>query len=124
MGLMMIEIDTLTIKDAREAIENGKAIAAALGADQPAGHSATPGLYATQIVILDRGWVYVGTVSINGDWCTIENAQCIRRWGTTAGLGELAAKGPLPETKLEPTGLLRAPLKSIIAMIKCEVSKW
>ena len=77
-----------------------------------------------QIVVLDRGFVYVGDVTTDGDWCEIKNASCIRRWGTTKGLGELAAKGPLENTKLDPAGTVRAPIRAVIAMLACEVEKW
>jgi len=32
------------------------------------------------------------------------DASCIRLWGTTAGLGELALKGPTKETQLDFCG--------------------
>ncbi len=44
------------------------------------------------IVICDnRGLTMVGDVDLNadGEWITIENAQCIIRWGTTKHLAEL-----------------------------------
>jgi len=72
-----------------------------------------------QIVVLDRGFVYVGTVALTKDWCTITNAQNIRRWGTTRGLGQLAQEGPQPNTVLDPAGTVRAPMRAVIAMIDC-----
>lgn len=77
-----------------------------------------------QIVILDRGFVYVGDVSVDDDLVTIAAAQNVRRWGTTQGLGELAAKGPLKATALDPAGLVRAPMRAVIAFIACEASSW
>mgnify|MGYP003704522395 CR=1 FL=1 len=46
------------------------------------------------IVILDRGWVIVGNVVQHGDWLITTDAQNIRAWGTTRGLGEIAKGGP------------------------------
>ena len=61
-----------------------------------------------QIVIAQRGWVFVGEVERSGgDDVTITNAKCIRRWGTTKGLGELALNGPLKSTVLDPMGTVR-----------------
>jgi hypothetical protein len=80
--------------------------------------------HGKQIVVLDRGFVYVGDVKTDGDWCVLDNASCIRRWGTTRGLGELAASGPLEKTKLDPAGTVRAPLRAVIAMMTCEAEKW
>ena len=49
-------------------------------------HSNLP-MPGTQIVVLDRGFVYVGKVTFQGDLLRIENARNIRGWGTTKGLG-------------------------------------
>jgi len=77
-----------------------------------------------QIVVLDRGWVFVGRVTIADDWCVIEDASNVRRWGTSRGLGELAAEGPRPGTILDPAGTVRAPLRAVIALLACEADKW
>ena len=77
----------------------------------------------TQIVVLDRGFVYVGNVVIDGDWLTITNAKNIRRWGTTRGLGELI-NGPLEDTRVDFSGVVKAPLKSVIHLIECEAESW
>ena len=68
------------------------------------------------IIVLDRGFVYVGDVEIDGDWCVIKNAQNIRRWGTTKGLGELVS-GPTKDTVLDPAGTVRAPMRAVISVI-------
>ena len=77
-----------------------------------------------QIVILDRGFVYVGDVEIAGDWLVISNAANVRRWGTKKGLGELASCGPTVNTQLDPTPTVRAPLRAVIGTIQCEAAKW
>jgi hypothetical protein len=76
-----------------------------------------------QIVVLDKGFVYVGRVAKEHDGIMIHNAQNIRYWGTKAGLGELV-KGPLPTTKLDHVGTIEVPAKSIILFIKVEQSAW
>jgi hypothetical protein len=76
-----------------------------------------------KIVILDRGFVYVGYVKIDDDFLVITNAKNIRAWGTSKGLGELV-NGPLPSTKLDNAGTVRAPLRALIHMIDVEQSKW
>lgn len=80
--------------------------------------------YGHQIVILDRGWVFAGDVTVEGDFCIIAQARNVRRWGTTKGLGELAASGPLPSTVLDTAGTVRAPMRAVIAMLACEADKW
>lgn len=78
----------------------------------------------TRIAVLDRGWVYVGECAVQGDVLVIANARNIRRWGTSAGLGELAAKGPQPETKLDHYGTVRAPMRSVMHLIDCDQAAW
>jgi hypothetical protein len=57
-----------------------------------------------KIVVLDRGWVLVGEYGRDGDRCVMTKASIVRRWGTSQGLGELAQRGPLPQTVLDPCG--------------------
>jgi len=76
------------------------------------------------IVVLDRGFVYVGDVSYEGDWCLIREAKNIRYWGTKKGLGELALNGPQKETKLDATGTVRAPSRAVISIIDTEKTLW
>ena len=71
------------------------------------------------IVVLDRGFVYVGDVTIDGDFAVIENAKNIRYWGTKNGLGELV-NGPLKETKLDTVGTVKAPMRSVIHFTPCK----
>lgn len=77
-----------------------------------------------QIVIAQRGWVFVGTVERSGDDVTITDASCIRRWGTTKGLGELAKNGPQSNTVLDPMGTVRLHSLAVVASLDCEEEKW
>jgi hypothetical protein len=76
-----------------------------------------------KIVVLDRGFIYVGAVKVEGDFLTITNARNIRIWGTSKGLGELRA-GPLPNTKHDPVGTVHAPIRALIHLIDVEQGKW
>lgn len=71
-----------------------------------------------QIVVLDRGFVYVGQTEIIGDFVKITKARNIRYWGTTKGLGELA-DGPTRSTKLDDVGEILIPMRAVIHFIKC-----
>ena len=77
-----------------------------------------------KIVILQRGWVFVGNYSEQGDYGILENAKCIGAWGTTRGLGEIALAGPTESTKLDPHGKVRFHALTTIALIDCENKKW
>ena len=59
----------------------------------------------------------MGDVTINGDEILIEKAKCIRKWGTTAGLGELR-NGPLGGTVLDETGTVSTHKKALVCLIK------
>lgn len=67
-----------------------------------------------QIVIGERGWVWVGDVTRDGGDYVLSNASVIRAWGTTAGLGELATKGKRDKTMLDPCGTVRVPELAVI----------
>lgn len=76
-----------------------------------------------KIVVLDRGFVYVGAVAIDGDFVVIRDAKNIRVWGTTKGLGELT-RGPTNKTQVDVVGTVRAPLRALISLIDVEQGKW
>jgi len=77
-----------------------------------------------RIVILQRGWVYVGRYSVtNENEHRLDNAKCIRIWGTTKGLGELIS-GPTSSTKLDEAGTVRFNPLTVVASLDCEAAKW
>ena len=77
-----------------------------------------------QIIVLDRGWVYVGNVQLISDFYLIHDACCIRRWGTTKGLGQLATDGPLENTQLDPSPLVRVERRAVLFLIQCRKQSW
>ena len=76
-----------------------------------------------KIVVLDRGFVYVGTVEVTDDFVIVTNAKNIRQWGTTKGLGELVY-GPLSKTKLDHTGTVRVSVRALISLIDVDQKAW
>jgi hypothetical protein len=77
-----------------------------------------------KILVLNRSWNLVGDLEIDGDFYLLFNGNVIRRWGTSQGLGELAIKGPLPDTILDPLPLTKIHKDQLIFTINCEESKW
>ena len=78
-----------------------------------------------EIVVLDRGWVYVAREVVESDkQLRLEGARCIRRWGTTEGLAQLANEGPQPKTKLEPECVVTAERSSVMHRIECRSAVW
>jgi len=54
------------------------------------------------LVVLTFGHVLVGDVeTAEAGAVVLENAATVRRWGTTSGLGQLAAEGPTTDTTLD-----------------------
>lgn len=77
-----------------------------------------------RVVILQRGWCMVGRFSQDGERCFLRGASVVRRWGTTKGLGELAANGPLPNTVLDPCGEVQFHELTTVATIRCAEAVW
>lgn len=78
----------------------------------------------TKIVVCDRGFVLVGRVTIADNYVTIRDCRCVRSWGTTRGLGEIAAAGPTSSTKLDAQPTTRVHELQVVQMIDCVEDKW
>src|SRR5690606_26798276 len=79
--------------------------------------------HGLQIVVADRGFVYIGFVTTDGEWVRIKAAKNIRRWGTTKGLGELV-HGPTSNTELDEVGDIRMPFHALQHLIAVEDGSW
>ena len=77
-----------------------------------------------KIVILQRGWIFVGEYYENGNNCRLENAKCIRKWGTSKGLGELASEGVKSDTVLDDCPTVNFHKLTIVASINCDSKIW
>jgi hypothetical protein len=108
-----MDINKLTIGEAKE-------IVSALGG----GLSSQVVQHGFNIVVLDRGFVYVGEVITDEKFVRITNARNIRRWGTERGLGQLALNGPQENTKLDNCGDICAPIGELKHLMRCEEEKW
>lgn len=76
------------------------------------------------IVVLDRGFVYVGDLTRDGSDYTLKNARNIRRWGTDKGLGQLVLEGPQRSTELDECGTVQFPEKSLISVHPTNIDLW
>lgn len=74
-----------------------------------------------KIAVLQRGWVFVGIFSQEGENCKLTEAYNIRNWGTTKGLGEIV-DGPLKTTILDRVGTVSFHELSAIALLDCSDS--
>lgn len=80
------------------------------------------------IFVMERGFVIIGLAEQNkNDFLFWNLTKCgtVRRWGTSAGLGELASKGPLPNTQIdrEPDGT-EISKKACYRRIPCDMKAW
>ena len=76
-----------------------------------------------QIVVLERGFVYIGYFENDGKTVTIRGARAIIRWGTSAHLGELQG-GPLTNTKLGQACTVRCLASQIIHCVEVNQDVW
>ena len=77
-----------------------------------------------KIVILQRGWVYVGRFERTGNDCKLHNASCIRIWGTKKGLAELV-NGVTKDTVLDKCdGVVEFDWLTVVHTITVNQTKW
>lgn len=77
-----------------------------------------------KIVVLQRGWIYIGRFERNGNDCKLHNASCIRIWGTTKGLQELV-NGATSETILDKCqGVVEFDYLTVIHTITVNQNAW
>ena len=76
------------------------------------------------ILVLDRGFIVYGTWTIRDHWVLIRNCACIRKWGTTKGLGQLAESGPTVDTVLDPQPPTRVHELQVVQIIDCQGETW
>lgn len=77
-----------------------------------------------RIVILQRGWIYVGEFSKQDNLCQLKNASCIRRWGTKKGLSELV-NGVTSSTILDKCeGVVEFDWLTVVHTITVNQDKW
>src|SRR5688572_28908342 len=117
----MIDIENITVKELRELASLASALTGKPCETQPLTQAAS-----LCIVVVDKGFVLVGTTSVANGWVTVgPDCKVVRQWGTKEGLGELASNRPQSATKFDPvpTGA-RIPMHSLVLTIPCEPSKW
>ena len=77
-----------------------------------------------KIVVLQRGWIYIGRFERNGNNCKLHNACNIRIWGTTKGLPELV-NGATNKTILDKCeGVVEFDYLTVIHTITVNPDKW
>ncbi len=77
-----------------------------------------------RIVVFTDRWNFIGDYheAKDGKPAYLTDAACIRVWGTDAGLGQIALKGPTKDTRLDPCGILLLDNPSaVLFTIKCAV---
>lgn len=109
-----MNLDSLTIGEAKQ-------LATMFGGGNVA---PKPRDWGHAIVVLDRGFVYVGDASSDGEFLSITGARNIRLWGTTAGLAQLVTSGPTGNTKIDASHDVIAPMRAVISIHPTEAKLW
>jgi hypothetical protein len=73
--------------------------------------------FGLQIVVIDNGFVHVGSCTLDAGLLQIDNCRNVRRWGTTEGLGQLV-NGPRKETIADACGLVLVPWSRVVMLMK------
>lgn len=77
-----------------------------------------------KIVVLQRGWVYIGRFERKENDCKLYSAYNIRTWGTTKGLPELV-NGATTSTKLDKCdGIVEFDWLTVVHTITVNPDKW
>jgi hypothetical protein len=76
-----------------------------------------------KIVVADRGFVYIGKLTEDDKYITLNEAKNIRAWGTVCGLGQLV-DGPTSSTKTDKVGTIKFPVRAVISIIDVDQKKW
>ncbi len=76
------------------------------------------------IVVLDKGFVYIGNLSVSKNYYILTEASNLRVWGTKKGLGELVLEGPKEATVLDLCGLVKIPFRSVITIHPTKKELW
>ncbi len=79
-----------------------------------------------RILVLQRGRVVVGRFTMDGAMITLTDSRVVRRWGTNAGLEQLANQGPRAQTVLEEPlkGPRQIHILTTIEMLSCNPEAW
>ena len=76
-----------------------------------------------KMVVLDRGFVYVGRYKRTDEEVEISDARCVIRWGTKNHLGELI-NGPLDNTTLGDACVVRTHIDRVNHVIEVSQDGW
>jgi len=75
------------------------------------------------IVKFREAHCYIGRVYMHENYIRMTYPKCIRRWGTTNGLGELY-NGPLSSTVLDLSPELEIPMLAVNCIMRVNQEKW
>jgi hypothetical protein len=108
-----MKIDDMTIGDGKKLALMFSGSAAAMNED-----------FGYAIVVADRGFVYVGHATRDGDMLRLTGARNIRVWGTTAGLAEIILGGPTKTSKIDAAHDVLVPMRAVISIHPSDATLW
>lgn len=73
-----------------------------------------------KITVVNSGWIFLGLNTVEDNCLIISQAENIRQWGTSEGLGQIAMNGKTKNTIADPYGLVKVPLNQVLFTIDCD----
>jgi len=76
------------------------------------------------VVIAERGWVFAGRLTREGDYAVLADCHNVRRWDANRGIGALALEGKDEKTELKFCGRVRIHVLAVVADVECDQAIW
>lgn len=114
-----------TLDEKKRKLERAAELGDATAVDRLEAEKARAGESTRRIVVFPYGFIYVGNVRRFAGRVVITNAQNVRTWKETKGLGYLALAGPQKaKATLDACGDIEADEAAVIFTMKIEEDAW
>jgi hypothetical protein len=114
-----------TLDEKKRRLERAADLGDATAVDRLDAERARSGESTRRIVVFPYGFIYVGNVRRFSGRIVITQAQNVRVWKETKGLGYLALSGPTKaKATLDPCGDIEADEAAVIFCMKVEEAAW
>ena len=115
-----MDIDKLTIGEARNAIAKGKELETLMGGGQPATQKRGPIEEKRVVLVVDRGWIFAGDQSLTSDgYVKLTNAVHVFGW-SGVGFAKMVAEWKSDKVDLRPCADVEVPPEAVVFRVPVE----